>query len=196
MADNARDLAGVNLTSMFYSLKAVAFPVFGQLPQLSETEPIQTGELYDTTGRDRASILGTDVIMSVKLGGEDLPDSTVCRINGGNKIIETDMNGQDGTFKELWSKRDFNVAIRGMIIQNDGTEDYPDSQVRAIRDLLEATEALEVVCAQMNVFGITHLAIYDYDFPEWPGYPSVQPFEIMCKSDKLFELELKTGGNA
>jgi len=196
MADRPQDLLGTNLTSMFYRLKAIAPPVFGVPGTLSETDPIETGDLYDTTGRDRASILGTDVIMSVKLGGEDLPDSTICRISGGNKIIETDMNGQDGTFKELWAKRDYNVIIHGMLIQTDGTDDYPDAKVRAMRDLLDATEALEVVCAQMNVFGITHLAIYDYDFPDWPGYPSVQPFEIMCKSDKLFELELKTGGNA
>lgn len=194
MADRPQNLAGINLVDAYSQVwRAFHPPVFaGPQPGISETQPIQTGDLYDSS-RDRASIIGTDVVMSVRLGDIDLPDSTVIRVTGGNKVIETDMNGSDGTFKELWSKNDYMVTLRGFIVSRND-DDYPKDQVRQMRELADAQESLEVECEATNIFGIERLAIYDYDFPDWPGHPNVQPFELRCKSDRIFELELKTAG--
>jgi hypothetical protein len=197
MADRAVNLAGFNLVDAYFRVfRAFHPPVFlGPQPGISDEGTLDSGDLIDYN-RDRASIIGTDVVMSVTLGGIVMPDSTVVRVTGANKIIETDMNGQDGTFKELWSKADYLVTLRGFIVQQDGSDDYPKDRVRELRELCDAQESLEVECAQLNVFGIERLAIYDSDFPEMVGMPGMQAFELRCKSDRIFELELKTGGEA
>lgn len=196
MADSALNLRGLNLVDAYYRVWRASYPPIRSSVNeaLSEAENYPTGDVLTRREALRKSIIGTDVVMTVKLGGTDLPDSTVMRVTGGKRIVETDINTTKGTFKELWANNDWTVVLRGFLVQDDGSDDYPKDKVRALRELIDRQESLEVECEMTNLFGIELLAIYDYDFPELPGSPSVQPFELRCKSDFLYDLELNTSG--
>lgn len=152
------------------------------------------------------SLMGTPlyfpVQMQISKPGEELrywklPNEPLISISGGKNIIKTQIDGQDGTFKELFSKADYQITIRGICIQDDGTSDddsYPEEQVLKIRQILEIKKGVKVVCEFLRLFGIDMLAIESYRFPDLVGSPNMQPYEIVCSSDKEFDLELKTQG--
>lgn len=168
------------------------FPVVEQQSNPAKEQVGDVGDIY----YERTSALGTPVVMPITIDGVDLPDNSVITITGRNRIIETDMNSQKGTFKELWSKDDYRIVIRGMVIATDGNEDYPEDLLRQIKGLLDAETHLPIECDMTTLFGITDIAIYDYNFPALPGVSMAQPFELLCRSDYKFELELDTNGNA
>lgn len=168
----------------------VGFPV---AERLSNPTPEQVGE-YGDLYFERTSMLGAPVILPITIDGVDLPDNAVMTISGANRIIETDLNSKEGTFKELWAKDDYRIVIRGLVIQNDGNEDYPENQLRQIKELLDAETHLPIECDMTTLFGITDVAIYDYNFPALPGVSMAQPFELLCRSDSKFNLELDTNG--
>lgn len=195
MVDRRENFIGTNLVDAYFRVWRAQYPPVPGVPTQVSTEEIeQQPDVYGTREAQRKSIIGTDVVLPIKLGGIDLPDSTVMRVTGGKRIIETDLNTDKGTFKELWSNNDWLVVLRGFIVQHDGTENYPKDQVRELRQLIDEQKSLEVESEMCTLFGIDLLAVYDYDFPELIGSPSVQPFELRCKSDYLFDLELKTSG--
>jgi hypothetical protein len=197
VAQDTAAFAGVAAIDAAYAaLGWIRPPVgFGVPEILSNPTPEQVGEVGDLY-YERTSMLGTPVILPITIDGVDLPDNAVMTITGRNRIIETDLNSKQGTFKELWAKDDYRISIRGIVVQSNGNEDYPEDQLRQIKELLDAESHLPIECDMTTLFGITDVAIYDYNFPELPGVSMAQPFELMCKSDYKFELELDTNGEA
>lgn len=187
--------AGVALVdAAFNALGWIRPPVGFPVPDvLSQPDPEQVGELGDLYF-ERTSVLGTPVVLPITIDGIDLPANAMMTITGRNRIIETDMNSPRGTFKELWAKDDYFINIRGIVVQDNGNEDYPEEQLRQIKELLDSETHLPIECDMTTLFGITDIAIYDYNFPALPGVSMAQPFELLCKSDYKFELELDTNG--
>ena len=155
----------------------------------------------ETKFKQKTSYLGTPIIMPHKMqispkGQEvqfyDFPNEPLLEIHGSKKIIETDVDGQDGTFKELYNLGDYSVTIRGVAIDDRAeSEDYPEDIIRNLRTIFELRHHLEVDNPLLALFNIKYLTIYDFDLPKIEGAPSMQPYEFMCKSDKDFNLELR-----
>lgn len=139
---------------------------------------------------DRTSIMGTPIHMPCKLNDTELPNEPMIEIRGAKNIVTTPIDGMDGTFKELFSIGDYRVTIRGIVIQEDGTDNYPDVEVRAIRDLCESKTDLRISNQLTTIFGITNVVIVDYEFGVIEGANGTQPYVINCLSDKDIDIEL------
>lgn len=81
------------------------------------------------------------------------------------------------TGKNLWA-----VRIRGIIW--DGTEEYPESEVKAFVETFKEQRIFKVSSRIMNVYGITDLFIEDVSLPSLEGFEDTQPFEITAMSYK------------
>ncbi|MAB37738.1 MAG: hypothetical protein CL528_11310 [Aequorivita sp.] len=138
---------------------------------------------------DRKSLLGTPMHFPCKLDGYELPNEPLIRVTGQNRIVRTPLDGKNGTFKEFFSVDDYEVVIRGVAINEQNEDMYPETIVRKIREICEAGSA-EVTCKLLSFFNIKRLAFEKHDFIPLEGV-IWQPFEIKCWSDEPYELELK-----
>lgn len=125
-----------------------------------------------------------------------LPFDPVISIQGGNKIVRTDVLKQDnsnnerrGTIKEVWSQDDYEIQIAGLFIgEND--DDMPLVELDKLRALCEAREVLYVECDLLDVFNIKYIAVEKFDFAHTPGRMN-QQFSIKAYSDDDFSLLAK-----
>lgn len=169
------------------------------VPKGSKLNKIDTVKSFseDNTGKFNRTLstLGTPFFMPCKINGFQLPNEPIITIKGNKTIIETPMDGDEGTFKEQFSMSDWQIHIKGLCILDEDSDEYPEEQVRSIRNLIQKKTGLDVVCRLLSIFNIDHIAIYDYDFPAIEGSPGIQPYELQCKSDKYFDLELLEGNS-
>lgn len=145
------------------------------------------------------SVMGTKLFMPVELddavtyGKFKLPDEPIVEIARAKRIVRTEIDGMEGTFKELFGMDDYRITIRGLAIQDDGTDNYPEKIVRSIRDFCEAPNEIKINCKLTTIFRIDNIVITDYEFPPMEGFPGVQPFLLNCLSDTELLLKLDNG---
>lgn len=137
----------------------------------------------------RKSLLGTLIHFPIKLDDYQLPNEPLIRVTGQNRIVRTPLDGKNGSFKEFFSTDDYEVVIKGIAVNDDNVDMYPEAIVRKIREICESGSA-EVTCNLLSFFNIKRLAFEKYDFLPMEGV-IWQPYEIKCYSDEPYELELK-----
>lgn len=142
-----------------------------------------------TINVDRQSVLGTPIHFPCKIGGVALPNEPLIRVTGMNRMVRTPLDGKNGSFKELFSLDDYEVSIKGIAVNEENPDMYPDKIIRQIREICEGGDA-EVTCKLLSFYNIKRLAFEKWDFPPMEGV-IWQPYEIKCYSDEPFELELK-----
>ena len=152
------------------------------------------GESFVTMRNTIASNLptGRPVFMPMRLGNLVLPNEPSISITSRKTIVETVLVGSTrrGTVKELINIEDWSVTIRGIAINYNSKEFYPEDQVKALKDLYEINEALEVQCALTRLMGIYRLVIRDFQLPEMIGIQHAQAYQFTCTSDEDFILEI------
>lgn len=154
----------------------------------------------------KSSYLNTPILMPLKIQispkGETVeyftfPNEPIVEIRGTKDIIETKIDGQDGSFKQLYSLGDYQVTIRGIALDEKyESEDYPEDVVRKLRTVWELRHHLEVVGPLFTLFNIKYISLTNFDLIPQPGEQSLQPYEFLALSDKEFKLELKKKGSA
>lgn len=164
--------------------------------KLSKIEVNKTfGEDLSGNFNRTLSTMGTPFFMPCKIDGFQLPNEPIITLKKTKTIIETPIDGNEGTFKEHYSGGDWSINIKGLCILDDDSDDYPEEQVRALRKIIEKRTGLPVVCRLLSYFNVDHLSVYDCDFPAIEGSPGIQPYELNCKSDTFFDLELLEGND-
>ncbi len=150
-----------------------------------------------TTGRntEMTTYLGTPVFADIILANqaEDRKIQLIAAVVEVNqsKIIErTSVRGRNGTVKEYWAMDDYDVRIRGALI-DPRPDFYPKEAVEYLISLLKQAESLIVVSRFLQMFGIYEITIKDYAFPPIEGKTNVQFFDIMAYSDEPEELIIK-----
>ena len=139
---------------------------------------------------EKTSLLGTPLFMPCKLNDIELPNEPLIEISGSKSIVKTQLDGIDGTFKELYAMNDWIVIIRG-IAANDNSDEYPENEIRQIRQIYEQKNSVSCVCKLLSYFDINLLSIESLRLPAIEGAQSWQAYELICSSDKAFELEIK-----
>jgi len=146
-----------------------------------------------TTKSGETSLLGTPLFMPCKIDDFQMPNEPLIEINGSKNIVKTPVDGNKGTFKEMFALNDYAIVIRGIAVQEDGTDNYPDEQIRRIRTLCEKESQSRIVCDLLSYFEINSIVIESYSIPAIEGAQMFQPYQLNCLSDKVFDLELKNG---
>ena len=135
---------------------------------------------------------GRPVFMPMRLGGLVLPNEPSVIISSRKNIVETALAGSTrrGTVKELISIEDWSLTIRGVVVNYNSALVYPEDEVKALRDLYNRNEALEVESALTNLLGIYNLVITGFELPEMIGIQHAQAYQFTCISDEEFLLQI------
>lgn len=172
---------------MQYDILSIYQQVFGYtgVPKLV---PVETD--FGAEYSDRNSIFGTPLFMPTKLDDFWLPNEPMVTISVQNTIVKTVLTGVKGSVKELINTEDYAIKIQGLII-NEGFDDYPEEQVRILRDIIEKRDSVAISNRMLTLFGITQVVIDSCSFIGVEGQQNCQAFEISCTSDWPLELILK-----
>lgn len=96
-----------------------------------------------------------------------------------------------GTIKERWAQDDYSIAINGLFTKHD-TYEYPDRDLKQLKEICEARDTVDVVCPLFEMLGISRIVIESYDLPFTKGEEN-QNWSITAVSDDDWDLLLKTG---
>ncbi len=114
--------------------------------------------------------------------GYSFPLETTIEAIRPKKIVETDIFGRDGMVEELISLDDWQLTIRGLIINYEST-DYPEEQVKELQRVCELkTSLLECEGTFLTMLDIRHISIHKLTLTPSLGYSNIQAFEIDAKS--------------
>jgi hypothetical protein len=172
-----------------------------ELPPFWMNRPVGVLKIDGDSGTEATEYVGNLYQDSLRMRLESesewytFPLDPVLSVTGRNNIIRRDVLKVDvnsvrrGSIKEIWSQDDYEVNIAGLFKSKDG-ETLPESELRRLRLLCEAREAVEVESVLFSILGITRLAIADYSLPFTKGVEN-QQFTLKAYSDELFELIVK-----
>ncbi len=127
-----------------------------------------------------------------------LPYEPMVTISGKNNIIRRNVaksnNKLIGSIKERWSQDDYQITITGVlmgsIITGDMSQCFPRSDFERLRDFLCSQSRIKVNCEPLQLLGINHIVIEDFNFPFTKG-ENVQAYEIKAYSDFDYNLLLE-----
>lgn len=139
-----------------------------------------------------ASYYGNEVysksyFMSVRLGTLDLYNPVI-NISNKKTIVQTTLVNRSGTVKEMISKEDYKINIKGIIMRSDNA--YPDEEISDLLELYNKNEALPIYCALTSLLFDEgeKVVITDLSLPPSPGIQHIQAYEINLISDLKFIL--------
>lgn len=114
----------------------------------------------------------------------------VAAVSRERRIVSTALAGRDGTVKEYISEGDWAVnviigvqAVRGGVI----TDDYPDEELRKLREFLDEKKPLEVYSNFLDIFDITKVVIKSYSASQ-ATESNYQAVSISAVSDEDYEI--------
>ena len=119
-------------------------------------------------------------------------DLEICtiEISGSNRIVKTNITNQIGSVKEITGRDDYSLSISGVLVGNFGIPTKTDiqngkpiEQMRKIIKICEAGIPVQVVSDYLNNFGITHIVIENYSFPQDLESSNLQRFTLSASSD-------------
>lgn len=178
---------GIEFNQAFYDAQ-MNVPNF-DAPFSADTEG---GELL----RVRRQIGGTNSVgvpyfMPIRIGNFTLPNEPTIQFAVSKRIVETPLLGLQrvGTVKELIGIEDYQFTIRGICINENDAEIYPETQVKALNDLFKVNESLEILCGLTAILGVSKVVIRSFQMPDMIGVQHAQAYEVQCTSDFDFEIE-------
>jgi hypothetical protein len=141
---------------------------------------------------DDTSLLGTPIFMPLEIDGYRMPNEPIITVTQTKLIVKTVVQGIKGTVKEEISMGDYNINIKGIIV-NEESDEFPGDDVRRIRSLVEKTGALPVKSPFLSLFGIDRIVIEQSTFQGIEGHQSQQAYQLMAVSDRPLELIMREG---
>jgi len=154
------------------------------------------GGIYQVlgTGKEQGQVVDDNY------AGWRLPATTTAEFKRSKEITKSRPSTANGTTKESTSLSDWNITIRGLIL--DSRPNYfPEDQLRELVRWERVADSIDVAGSMLNYFGIHRLIIEDLSIGRIAGSPNVIPFQMQCVSDQLKEQEidwnsLQTGGQS
>jgi len=194
------DMRILDLLRVSFGYRKIYFPVINHTKKGLQSE-YDGLKAVDMTVNNRTAYLNTPLLMPLSIQispkGEpleyyNLPNEPIVEIRSSKKIVETEIDGQDGVFKELYSLGDYIITIRGVAVNEDYTkEEYPEDIVRKLREIYELKHHLEVSSPILSLFNIKFITLKDFSLIPQPGEISMAPYEFSAVSDKEYALTLK-----
>lgn len=120
------------------------------------------------------------------------PHTTLVEINQPKLVVKTPITGRTGTRKEYVSDGDFDIRLRGIIVnQNDNYP--PEAGIRAMREIMKVPAALVVESEFFEWIGVGDIVVEDSGIFQLEGFSHVVAFEVRAVSDFTPEVRLRDG---
>jgi hypothetical protein len=129
-----------------------------------------------------ASVFGVDKLL--------LPYSVI-KITSSKTIVSTPLSERRGTVKEYFSAEDYQITIKGFVIDEDRI--WPEKELIVLKQLDDLDTAIQLDNALTNIFldKDTRVVISKLDLPEVEGgRKHVRPFSMTLMSDSIFTLDV------
>jgi hypothetical protein len=177
--------------------------IAGRYSNSLEKVVVPTAEMFSTSASkapvaEFESYIGTPMLMPTKLGTWWLPAEPIVKIGLTRRIIETELDNVDGTFKEGFSNGDFEIDIMGVIIAEGDIngENLPEKNLRTLKRYILQSEgkekgSIEITNKLINLFGVYNVVIYDFKIDQVPGEIGMLKYSIKAKSDFNRKLIIK-----
>ena len=115
-------------------------------------------------------------------------DTVLIDVSQQKQIIKTPIQGVSGTVKEYISMGDYQVKVRGALV-DQSAQRYPQEQAQQLREFLEVEDSIAIASRFLNdIFEVHKLVIESFSFPQVEGFQNVQLFEFSAISDDPIEL--------
>lgn len=114
-------------------------------------------------------------------------DTVIMEINMEKNVIRTSIQGRNGTVKEYISMGDYEIFIQGIIVAEQA-QVSPKDIVKALKDLLEVPDSLEVSSDFLQIFSIHNIVVLGYTIGQIMGSHNQIPFTIRAVSDQPIEV--------
>lgn len=158
---------------------------------------IKTGTETEDKAVSFSKILNTPIFSDITFSGSQYVDENgntvtfesltvqLCLLTVVNmkNIVETTLQGRDGTVKEYISSGDWQVKIDGKIY-GDGANNYPQDDVQKLIKICMAPQSITVTSDFLKMFDISSLVIRQQTIPQLEGIRNYQEFSLNCLSDK------------
>ncbi len=118
-----------------------------------------------------------------------LPATATAEFVRAKNITKSAPSTASGTTKELWAFGDWDVTIRGLILDSEPNF-FPEGQLRQLLRWEKVVDAIEVAGDMFTYLGITRLVMERLSIGRVAGSPNVIPFQMQCVSDEPLELSI------
>ena len=128
----------------------------------------------------------TDLVVRVpEKGVLTIPDVTI-NISKQKEIVKTAIVGRTGTIKEYITDGDYQLSISIGIVSVDENnqiiDQYPESAISTLREVLEENQSLEASSTFLDVFGINKIVVTGFSAKQMT-YANRQVVEVSALSD-------------
>ncbi|MBN1250689.1 MAG: hypothetical protein JXA16_01040 [Bacteroidales bacterium] len=134
------------------------------------------------------SLLGRTIYMPIVIDNQWLPN-TFINISAQKRIVKTAISGRNGTVKEIISTEDYQIKIRGFIIDNENYQ-YPFDEVESLYKLFNKNIALSISNDICSLIGINNVVFESLNLIE-QTHENVQAYELSLISDDDFDVIVK-----
>lgn len=135
--------------------------------------------------------LGREHFLPVRINNYLIPFAVV-GIQCKKTLVETPMPERGGSVTEMISIDDYIINIKGILINKNN--DYPEKEIINIQKLFKINASLPLRSALTDIFlnGAYNHQVIIKDV-KWPatGNQHAKAFEMDCKSDMIFNLEIE-----
>lgn len=191
------------MSAIVYDLQELYRYQFGGRPFVIQG---RNNDLSQLTGSSLVTIdqvTGKEVWLPVKFKGLDplifkttevLLPYAVIKISSSKTIVRTPMAERKGTVKEYFSAEDFQISLKGFVI--DEQRVWPEKELLVLKKLDELSTAVQLDNALTNIFldKDTRVVITKLDLPEVEGgRKHIRPFSMSLESDSIFTLNVPLG---
>jgi len=170
-----------------------------------------SAEEEDENAANLTSYLGTPVFSNIELipgeytdkNGDTVPygeifknsenetfriDTVLIDVSQEKQIIKTNIQGVSGSVKEYISKGDYQIKVRGALVDENGRR-YPEEQATQLKEYLEVEATIGIASRFLNdIFDVSNIVIESFTFPQVEGFQNTQFFEFSAVSDDPIEL--------
>lgn len=129
-----------------------------------------------------------DKLSDVQVDEFEFPVASIVEFSRRKGTVVTETIGGKGSVKEIMGLSDWNVSIRGLIVQDDSRNNY-----RAVVEQQKQLDKLNEVAGAIKVEGklfferdIHHILIQELRYTPVQGKPGLVQYEIDALSDEVF----------
>ena len=129
--------------------------------------------------------------LELRCGGQEIKlKECICLVTLEKNIVQTALQGRNGTIKEYISDGDYQVEIAAALTAEH--DDYPKEELKKLMNILQMNESIDVSANNdfLNLFGINNLIVKSYGFNQ-ETHSNRQTFTVCCLSDMAYEIKLQ-----
>lgn len=154
---------GVEEEDITFKFSAINTPVFSDI--------FFEGNSYVDENDNTVTFLGLSI------------DLVLMTVTNQKNIVETVLQGRNGSVKEYISDGDCQIVIEGKIF-GAGPNNYPQDEVQTLIEICKAPQAITVTSEYLKMFDVSSLVIRSLTLPQEEATRNYQAFTLNCLSDR------------